>query len=55
MNIIAVKEGNENDPKIQALVEVLKSDEIVNFINETYEGAVVPFDGEVTAAETEAE
>ncbi len=55
VNIIAVKEGNENDPKIQALVEVLKSDEIVNFINEAYEGAVVPFDGEVTAAETEAE
>ena len=33
VNIIAVKDGNENEEKIQALVEVLKSDEIVNFIN----------------------
>ena len=55
VNIIAVKDGNENEEKIQALVEVLKSDEIVNFINEEYSGAVVPFDGEVEAAETEAE
>ena len=28
VNVIAVKEGNENLPKIKALVEVLKSDEI---------------------------
>ena len=55
VNVIAVKEGNEDDPKIQALVEVLKSDEIKEFINEQYEGAVVPFEGEVAAAETEAE
>ncbi len=55
VNVIAVKEGNENEEKIQALVEVLKSDEIVNYINEEYSGAVVPFDGEVEAAETEAE
>ena len=55
VNIIAVKEGNESDPKIQALVEVLKSDEIVNFINERFSGAVVPFEGEVGGAETEAE
>ena len=43
VNVIAVSEGNEELPKIQALVEVLKSDEIVNFINETYDGAVIPF------------
>ena len=43
VNIIAVKEGNENSEGIQALVEVLKSDEIKNFINETYDGAVIPF------------
>ena len=55
VNVIAVKEGNENEEKIQALVEVLKSDEIVNYINEEYSGAVVPFDGEVEAVETEAE
>ncbi len=43
VNIIAVKEGHVNDEGIKALVEVLKSDEIVQFINDTYDGAVVPF------------
>ena len=43
VNIIAVKEGNENNEKIKALVEVLKSDEITKFINEKYDGAVIPF------------
>lgn len=55
VNVIAVKEGNEAEPKIQALVEVLKSDEIKEFIESEYQGAVVPFEGEVAAAETEAE
>ena len=55
VNVIAVKEGNENEEKIQALVEVLKSDEIVDYINEEYSGAVVPFEEEVGAAETETE
>lgn len=44
VNIIGVKEGNENNEAIKALVEVLKSDEIKNFINETYDGAVIPFE-----------
>ena len=44
VNIIAVKEGNENNAAIKALVEVLKSDAIVKFINETYDGSVIPFD-----------
>lgn len=43
VNIIAVKEGNENNEAVQKLVEVLKSDAITNFINDTYDGAVVPF------------
>lgn len=43
VNIIAVKEGNENNDAIKALVEVLKSDEIKKFIEEKYDGAVVPF------------
>ena len=43
VNLIAVKEGNENSEKIKALVEVLKSEEITKFINEKYDGAVVPF------------
>lgn len=42
VNIIAVKEGRETDPAIQALVSALKSDTIRNFINEKYAGAVVP-------------
>lgn len=41
-NIIAVKEGNENNEAIQALVAALQSDEIREFIETTYEGSVVP-------------
>lgn len=44
VNVIAVKEGNEGLDKIKALVEVLKSDEIKKFINEKYDGAVIPFE-----------
>jgi D-methionine transport system substrate-binding protein len=44
VNVIAVKEGNENSAKIKALVDVLKSDEIKNYINETYNGSVIPFE-----------
>ncbi len=44
VNVIAVKEGNENNDAIKALVEVLKSDEIKNYITSTYDGAVVPFE-----------
>lgn len=54
VNIVAVKAGNEDTEKIQALVEVLKSDEIKDFINETYEGAVIPFE-ESAEADAEAE
>lgn len=54
VNIIAVKEGNENNEGIQALVEVLKSDDIKDFINETYDGAVIPFEESAEEAETEA-
>ena len=43
VNIIAVKEGNENLPKIQALVKALNSVEVKKYIEETYpDGAVVP-------------
>lgn len=44
VNVIAVKEGNENSDAVKALVEVLKSDEIKKFIEDTYQGAVVPFE-----------
>ncbi len=42
VNIIAVREGDENRPEIQALIKVLHSDEIKRFITEKYKGAVVP-------------
>ena len=41
-NILAVKEGHENDPAILALIDVLHSDIIRDYINNTYSGAVVP-------------
>ncbi len=44
VNIVAVAEGNENAPKIQALVKVLRSDDIKKFIEDTYDGAVVFFE-----------
>lgn len=44
VNVIAVKEGHEEDEGIKALVEVLKSDEIKQYINDTYDGAVIPFE-----------
>lgn len=46
VNVIAVKEGNENSEKIKALVDVLKSDSIKKFIAEKYDGAVIVYDGE---------
>ena len=44
VNVIAVKEGNEKSDKIKALVEVLTSQEIKDYINNTYDGAVIPFE-----------
>ena len=41
-NIIAVKEGTENDPRVLALIEALNSDAVKTFIEETYDGAVIP-------------
>ena len=44
VNVIAVEEGNENSEAIQALVKVLTSDEMKQYINDTYDGAVIPFE-----------
>ncbi len=41
-NIVAVQEGNEDDPAIEALMESLHSDDVKDFIDEEYQGAVVP-------------
>ena len=42
VNIVAVRAGDENRPEIQALIAALHSQEIKDFINEKYKGAVVP-------------
>ena len=42
VNVLVVKEGNEDNEAVQALVEVLHSDTIRDFINEEFGGAVVP-------------
>ena len=44
VNVLVVKEGNENKEGILALAEVLKSQEIKQYIIDTYDGAVVPFE-----------
>ncbi len=41
-NVIAVRAGEENNEAVQALVEALMSDEVKEFMETTYEGAVVP-------------
>lgn len=55
VNLIAVKEGNEDSEAVKALVEVLKSDEIKDYINETYDGAVIPFEDSADTAEDDTE
>ena len=55
VNVIAVKEGNEDSDAIKALVGVLKSDEIKQYINDTYDGAVIPFEDSADEAESETE
>lgn len=44
VNIIAVKEGNEDNEGIKELVNVLKSDKIKDFINNKYDAAVIPYE-----------
>ncbi len=41
-NILAVQKGHENDEKIKVLVDALHSDTCRKFIEEKYDGAVVP-------------
>ena len=41
VNVLAVKEGREDDPAIQALAAALCSDEVKTYIEENYNGAVV--------------
>ena len=41
-NVVAVKEGKEEDAKTKALIEALTSDAVKEYMEQTYEGAVVP-------------
>nr|WP_206344938.1 MetQ/NlpA family ABC transporter substrate-binding protein [Streptomyces thermoviolaceus] len=41
-NFLAVKKGNENDPRVKKLAQLLTSPEVKKFIEDTYDGAVVP-------------
>ncbi|MFF3536675.1 MetQ/NlpA family ABC transporter substrate-binding protein [Streptomyces sp. NPDC002466] len=47
-NIVAVKEGNEKDVRVQKLVKLLHSDEVKKFIEDTYQGSIVPAFGTAT-------
>ena len=42
VNILVVKEGNEENPAVLALIDALHSDAVRDFVNEKYAGAVVP-------------
>ncbi|WAX80985.1 MetQ/NlpA family ABC transporter substrate-binding protein [Streptomyces sp. KMM 9044] len=42
LNLLAVKEGNEEDPRVKQLAGLPTSDEVGKFIDDTYAGSVVP-------------
>lgn len=42
VNVLVVKEGNEQNPAVLALIEALHSDAIRDYINDTFGGAVLP-------------
>lgn len=41
-NLLAVKEGHEDDPRVKKLAKLLNSPEVKKFIEDTYAGAVLP-------------
>ncbi|MGS2586861.1 MetQ/NlpA family ABC transporter substrate-binding protein [Streptomyces hebeiensis] len=46
-NFLAVKRGNENDPRVRKLAELLNSPEVKKYIEDTFDGAIVPAFGAV--------
>lgn len=42
-NIVAVREQDLNNPQIQKIVEILKSEPVKQYIKDTYKGVVIPF------------
>ncbi len=41
-NFLAVKKGKEDDPRVKKLAKLLNSPEVKKFIEDKYEGAVIP-------------
>ncbi|MCG6492757.1 MetQ/NlpA family ABC transporter substrate-binding protein [Kitasatospora sp. A2-31] len=41
-NILAVKKGKENDPRVKKLAELLRSAEVKKYIDDTFQGSVIP-------------
>ena len=41
VNVLVCKEGNENEPKIKALAAALQSQQVKDFMEENYKGAVI--------------
>ncbi|WP_371501340.1 MetQ/NlpA family ABC transporter substrate-binding protein [Kitasatospora sp. NBC_00374] len=41
-NILAVKKGNEADPRVKKLAELLHSAEVKKYIDDTFQGSVIP-------------
>ncbi|HEY8362729.1 MAG TPA: MetQ/NlpA family ABC transporter substrate-binding protein, partial [Tissierellaceae bacterium] len=41
-NIVVVRKGEENQEKFQKLLNVLQSEKVKKYIEETYDGAVIP-------------
>lgn len=44
-NLLVVRTGDEDDPRVARLAELLGSDEVAQFVEETYDGAVIPAAG----------
>ncbi|MFE3600495.1 MetQ/NlpA family ABC transporter substrate-binding protein [Streptomyces sp. NPDC059096] len=40
-NFLAVKRGNEKDPRVEKLAKLLNSDEVKKYIDDTYDGSVI--------------
>jgi len=41
-NLLAVKKGNEDGPRVEKLAKLLTSPEVTKFINDKYQGSVLP-------------
>ena len=42
VNIVTVLKGNENDERVKKLVKALQSEKVKKYIEEKYEGRVIP-------------